>query len=728
MSHRHTPSFETELRVSLNPLKLLLPVSASILSATAYFLPNPPEAMNIALLLFLISGMIWLLERWAPHMSRWFFVIAVSSIIYIVHHWLRVPGLLFFLAFPTVLAAMLLGTKAATATAVGQTMLVILVSGPLAMISGTGEVVTALVAIWLMAIGIHILYHPVKQLARWSWDNYERARDLLEEARNHQAELKEVLKAQAYASRELALTGERLAAMRLIAEEARKAKAEFVANVSHEFRTPLNIIIGLAEILLDAPETYGENLSPNVQRDLGILYRNCEHLASMINDVLDLSQVEAGRLALRREWVHPQALIDSASIVVQPLLDEKNLHLRLSVPDNLPQIHCDPARIRQVILNLVSNAARFTEKGGVTMGIQVQEPYMVFSVTDTGPGIAPEHLERIFEPFEQALAKYGQSKTGSGLGLSISKQFVELHEGRMWVESKLGSGSSFYFKLPVKPLAGPTAPPHRWITEGWVKRISRANIPASRLDQRMILCDDTGELYPIFSRYADDIEFIDTRDLHQLAQSLDEFAAQAILVNAASPDALWPLIEETNRRIPDMPVIGCSVPSRFAKALAAGAMDYIMKPVRRTDLRQALASVGKPVKRVLVVDDEKETLWLIRRMLHALDSDLDITTALSGTEALAQLRDAPPDLMFLDIVMPSMSGWQVLAAKAHDEAISGIPVIVLSAQDPRHRPLTSQIVVAAMGEGLSISKLLRCSRALAALLLSPDREPDPEPV
>ena len=193
-------------------------------------------------------------------------------------------------------------------------------------------------------------------------------------------------------------------------------------------------------------------------QSLEIVQRNTDHLATMINDVLDLSQAESGQLALHREWVELGTEIENAlAAVVLLLIEKKGLYLQVTIADSFPQVYCDKTRIRQVILNLVSNAARFTERGGITVEARHQGHDVLISVADTGPGIAPSDLERIFEPFYQSdNAQPGLG--GSGLGLNISQQFIERHQGRIWVESECGSaydgcGSTFSFRLPISPPA-----------------------------------------------------------------------------------------------------------------------------------------------------------------------------------------------------------------------------------------------------------------------------------
>lgn len=720
MNRSGAPKFEAELRTSPNPVIALLLVSAAVLGPLAWSLPNPSTAQNVALLLWGLSGAAWLLGRRNARIGCFSTVVAVTVVIHAVHAWLGVPGFLSLLAIPTVLAAAMMGLPTATALAVGQSLL--LVPGFLARSITTAEATIALLGIWVMLGMMCAVHRPVRQLSRWCWEHFERARDLLEEARNRQADLKDALDALAHANRQLALANDKLAAMRLVAEEARKAKAAFVANVSHEFRTPLNMIIGLVDLVMETPEVYGEQLPQQLLHDLEIVQRNCDHLASMINDVLDLSQIQAGRLGLHKDYLDFREVIDKAVSVVSPLLRKKAVSLGTEIPDDLPQVYCDPTRIRQVILNLLSNAARVTEEGSITIRASAGKDHVVVSVADTGPGIAPEDAQRIFEPFHQASRPiYRQAnKSGSGLGLSISKEFVEMHGGRMWLESQRGVGSTFHFRLPISPLAGPAAPPQRWIAEGWVERTARAETPIARLERRVILCDGNGELWSLFSRYSDQVEFVNTRNLTEVSRQLKRTAAQAVVINATSPDRLWPLVEQASSQMPDMPIIGCSLPRRAENALGAGAKAYLLKPLTRADLQVAFDAVGEPVKRVLVVDDETDARTLLTRRLHVYDSDLQVITASSGQQALEQMRSNRPDLVLLDMVMPDMDGWQVLDIKAQDEATQDLPVVVISGRDPQDEPMSSRLILGTMGAGLSISKLLRCSGELSALMLQPD--------
>jgi len=715
-------SFQDDLCASEKPVIALLLFCGLVLAGVGPLLPDPEGALNLAPVILVTTGVVFLVDTWDSRVGRWLLISELVGLCWLLDGWLRVPGALALTVIPTALAAPLINPWATMAVALGQTVFLILLPGHHSI--GT-DLAVALGLVWALAGIVFMIYRPVLQIARWSFEQFQRAQRLLEEARNRQAELKQALEDLAYVNRQLALMNEKLAIARQVAEEAQKTKAAFVANVSHEFRTPLNMIIGLVDLLVETPEVYGESLPRALLKDLEIVRRNCEHLASMINDVLDLSQVEAGRLALHKERVNLAEVIQKASLVVRPLLDKKALGLQVNLPQDLPMVYCDRTRIRQVILNLMSNAARFTESGGITVDVAQDGQFVIVEVTDTGPGISPEDADKIFQPFHQGAGKSSRDQCGSGLGLSISKRFVELHGGRMWFKSQVGRGSTFSFKLPISPPIGPVARPERWIADGYVERAARTEAPLAKLEQRIVLCDETEEVGKLLKRYADGLEIVATRDLMQVKHELRKLPAQAVVFNTRFLEDLWPTMDKARQELLDIPILGFSLPPRTEHAILAGARGYLVKPVTRADLREAIATLGETVRRVLVVDDDSDALQLLTRMVQACDQTLQVLTASGGRDALEILRARRADLVLLDILMPDMDGWQVLATKAQEEAIRDIPVILVSAQDPRERPMESPLLMATMGQGLSISKLLTVLRQLSALLLHPGSQPGP---
>jgi signal transduction histidine kinase/DNA-binding response OmpR family regulator len=730
-----TAGFNPDLRISPKTVIVTLVALSWVLGFLSEFLPEPVKVAGLAMLIAALSMIAWAVESLNTRVGRWFLVVALVVLVLLAHAWLRMPGVLTWLSVPAALAAALLGLPAAAGAALSETALLLLLPllGRRFGIVGAdgGTVGVALGAIWA-TLGVMVaVYHPMHQAIGYSEAYFEHVQGLLEQTRDRKVELEQALSDLVNANRQLALAGERMAVLRTIAEEAQKAKSIFVAQVSHEFRTPLNMIIGLVSLMVETPEMYDVVLPPEMSSDLEVVHRNCVHLANMINDVLSLTQMEAGRLVLHKERVDLRRLVDSAVTTVHPLVKKKGLFLQVEIPDDLLQVYCDATRIQQVILNLVSNAARFTVEGGITVRMEHDDQRVVVSVTDTGPGIPAEDAEMIFEPFCQGSSDIWRDKSGTGLGLSISKQFVHLHGGRMWLESKVGVGSSFLFELPISPLAGHTARPGHWIREDWVWRER-----AFRTDQvgtadqlakpRLVVCDETGALYPQFAGYTDQAEFVETHDLDQAVKALRQCPAHALVLNTATPDGLRSQVERAQAQITDTPVVGCSVRRSMAHALEAGAAGYLTKPVTWIQLEEAMRNLGKSVRRVLVVDDDPDVLRLFTRMLYVCDDTLSVTTASSGKQAVDAARADPPDLVLLDVVMPGMDGWQVLERLREKDETAGVPVLFVSAQDLVERPPESQLLVTTLGEGISISQLLRYSVVLPELLLAREGKLGPE--
>lgn len=262
---------------------------------------------------------------------------------------------------------------------------------------------------------------------------------------------------------ELAAARQALAQTKKQLEDADKLKSEFIATISHELRTPLNSIIGFAKLLLN------QKLGPlnEVQHtDLSVIYNSSQHLLSLVNDILDLSKIEAGKMRLDREWVSVEEIIVGVIASMYILIEGKPIELREEIEPNLPQIYVDRGRIRQVVLNVLSNAAKFTDAGSITMRVHRLNgdgrEFVAFGIKDTGIGIAPEDMDKVFEAFRQVDSSVARRAEGTGLGMPISRRLVELHGGQLWVESQVGQGSSFYFTIPVQPPESPdTADPVR---------------------------------------------------------------------------------------------------------------------------------------------------------------------------------------------------------------------------------------------------------------------------
>lgn len=728
-----TNKVEIELRISLWPIFALLAVAGllAVFASDRVIL----EPARIALLIFSLfcylgAGIAWAVNGWSEQSARWILTLLVTILISVGLFWLQSPGFIALVTLPVVIATGLLGQRSAFIVAVAHSSLLVVSSG---VVTGTvpawqpAMILLSLAAIWTTLVLLAFIYRPMRQMTIWSWQQYARSQQLLVDARARSEELAQVLDELLHANRQLDLLNERLAATRLLAEEAHKAKATFVAKVSHEFRTPLNMIIGLTDLLMETPDVYGDQLPAALTEDLKIVHRNCTHLAGMVNDVLDISQAEAGRLSLRREWVDLRQDIETSIAVVQPLIEKKRLALYLNLDAELAEVYCDRTRIRQVLLNLVSNAARYTEQGSITVELTQCDQSAQVRVRDTGPGIAPADAERIFEPFFQGTLDTWRDRSGSGLGLTISRQFVELHGGKIWVESEVGRGSTFSFRLPLMPPAPPQVGSHRWLHEEWewVERSKRPPLPRLPYRERVVVYDDSNELLQVFADTHPEIELVNADSLEHLAEIATEVPAHFVALNAADPEQLLARLAQVCDSLPDTPVVGYVLPPHLAQAVDARIFDYLIKPITRADLRKVLESVATYPQRILVVDDDVDFQQLLMRMLYVLDPALEVVTVGDGETALNILQQRPPDLIFLDLAIPNLDGWQVLAFKEERPELRAIPVTIVSAQDPVAPSGNSGMVMASIGGGIPSPKLLPCALALSTLLLGSEPTPDP---
>jgi signal transduction histidine kinase/CheY-like chemotaxis protein len=559
-------------------------------------------------------------------------------------------------------------------------------------------------------------------LADWSMSGFDAARANLLEMREQRLELEQSREDLVHANRELTRLSERLKVLELMAEEARQAKTEFVANVSHELRTPLNMIIGFSDMISRSPHVYGGRLPASLLTDIAAIRRNAEHLSALVNDVLDLSQVEAGRMALSRDWVELAPLLDEARSVVQPLYESRGLYLRAEVEAGLPPIFCDGTRVRQIAINLLGNAGRFTERGGVIIRCTQAGNEVEISVADTGPGIALKDQQRIFEPFQQADVSTRRRQGGSGLGLTISKQFVEMHGGRMWLESEPGQGATIRFTLPLTQ-------PSVWVSEeqhsirrtlmvddesGYRLRTRPSRAPAAQINDRLVVVDPEQTLQRLLGRYLPDIEVESAPDLEQAATALKRSPAQALVVNHSSARLLSAAVVE---KLPfGTPAISCWLPGEADAARRLGVVEYLIKPLALDKLLAALSNLSGPVRSVLIVDDEEDELHLFARMLESQENKYSILRVTSGQRALSMLRSRKPDVMLLDLTMPAMSGFQVLEEKAQDASIAAIPVIVISSRDPAGDPILSNTLAVTQTPGISQRNLIDCIHALGSIL------------
>lgn len=288
-------------------------------------------------------------------------------------------------------------------------------------------------------------------IAEWALDSYRKERGTKDRLFDTQQEIQRSFMRQKALAEQLQSTNQELEKARTAAMEAKNFRGQFLANMSHELRTPLNAIIGFSETMLNFPMMYEDIGLPVAYRgDMAQIYTSGKHLLQLINDILDLSKVDAGKLDIEVEAVELEPILKSVAATAQGLIGDKPVKLRREISPDLPKVRGDSLRLRQVVLNLMSNAAKFTDKGEIRLGASLQaDNQVLFWVKDSGIGMPPSDLETIFEEFRQGAGGRRKGRAGSGLGLAICKQLLYLMGGKIWVESKLGEGSTFYFTLPA---------------------------------------------------------------------------------------------------------------------------------------------------------------------------------------------------------------------------------------------------------------------------------------
>jgi signal transduction histidine kinase/CheY-like chemotaxis protein len=690
------------------------------------------DLRTYALLLYGLGLLALVINAWWPQAGRWFTAIAVLGAIHAGAYLINMPVLLSAIIIPVIITARTINPRAALGVMVVETLLLIFL--PRWTVVGMGkEEIAALLAVTWIALGLlYVVYQEFREENTWIWRNFDVAQSQLEESRSHRMGTEQALADLAHLNRQLALANERITALRLVAEEARKTKAAFVAKISHEFRTPLNMIIGLIDVLSQSPGVYGEHLPSELMKDLEIVRRNSDHLASMVNDVLDLSQAEVGRLTLHRTHASIAMIVTSALDVVRPLLDKKGLKLSLSLPQNALTIYCDENRIRQVILNLLSNAARYAGRGEIRVEVEQVAAKVLIKVSDDGPGIRPEDAERIFEPFQQASGT-GPAREGSGLGLSVSRQFVELHGGRIWVESEIGQGSTFCVELPSTAPPARSANPAGWIHPEWPwiePSVRRAASRSVELRQRpcLMVYDTNDGLLSSLRAQSSDMDIVRTESLDQLATELGQTLVHAVLVNTNDMEALVSLLHKIESMPLTTPVIGSCFVANRTLSEQAGLVDYLIKPLRHSVLLATLDKLDQPAQSVLVVDDDADVRWLLKRTLLTYAGITTVVTAGNGSEALEIAADQQPDLVFLDLRLPDMNGWQVLAQMRQDPRTESIPVAVISAHDPMDETVSSKAVFVLAQKGITPDQFTSLAPMMASTFMHLRAAQSEEPV
>jgi len=622
------------------------------------------------------------------------------------------------LLVPVVAAALVLGPWQSLGFAAIATSFLVVPASPISSAHQTPEAVVAdTVILGTIVALLCVGQSRQRKLSGWLWFAYDDARANLEKVRDRQVVLKQTMADLALAAKETVRLNNLLSTSRQAIEEARSAKSEFVARVSHELRTPLNMIIGYSDMILEAPGVYSRSLPSALLADIAAIKRNSEHLAGLVDDVLDLSEIEHGQLQIEQGWHSIGQTADEAAQTVAALFRSKQLDLTVNIPSDTPRAYYDQTRIRQVILNLLSNAGRFTESGGASVQACENGSELLVTVSDTGPGIHQDKLAKVLEPFQQENPSIRRRYGGSGLGLSISKGIVEKHGGRLWLESKAGQGTRACFTLPL------VAPPPIETTQRWfspyneyVPRSEPVRTENLRFEPGVIVVERGRSLSEMLARHLDGVDVISVRGAREARAQIEAHAAIAVVTNEASAPSGADVAAALGRSLFDVPLISCAVPEQRELLDQIGVQEYLVKPVQRQQLLESIERAAPTAHRILLADDDREAQQLFRRMLRSAGPRYAVAQTYDGESTLASLSSDRPDALLLDLVMPNGDGYAVLRAMASNPDLAAIPVIIVSANDPRREPVSSAWLRVSRHQGLTGRDIARCVRALADAL------------
>ncbi len=479
-----------------------------------------------------------------------------------------------------------------------------------------------------------------------------------------------------------------LALARDQAIEASRAKSQFLANMSHELRTPLNAIIGYSEMLQEEAEDLDQ---PDLIPDLAKIQTAGRQLLGLINDILDLSKIEAGKMTLYPESFDIATMVQEVVTTIQPLVDRKANRLLVHCPDDLGLMDADLTKVRQSLFNLLSNATKFTENGVITLTVErikdeENEAFILFRISDTGIGMTPEQVTQLFQPFTQADASTTRKYGGTGLGLAITQRFCQMMGGNITVTSQPGQGSTFTIRLPAEYQAA--------AAELVTTTPAGSGSPPDQNDQAMILViDDDAAVHDLMQRFFTKQGFrvVSAASGEEGLRLAKEIRPDVIILDVMMPGLDgWAVLTalKADAALADIPVIMVTIVNEKNLGYALGASDYMTKPIERERLlamvekyRPAVpagqAQAATPL--ILTIDDDPAMREMLRRTLAK--EGWAVREAGNGQVGLEQVLQHRPDVILLDLMMPHMDGFDFVAALRQQEVGRSIPVLVVTAKE-----------------------------------------------
>lgn len=460
-------------------------------------------------------------------------------------------------------------------------------------------------------------------------------------------------------------------------QEASQAKSVFLANMSHELRTPLNSIIGFSEVLSEM--TFGE-LNEKQAKYINNILTSGKHLLTLINDILDLSKVEAGKIELKIEEFLLKDILNECQTLVKTLASKKGILLEVKI-EEISTIKADPVRFKQIMYNLLSNAIKFTpDKGRIDIEAKPVDGMVQVCVTDTGIGIAQEDYEKVFEEFKQIDSSYAKQYQGTGLGLPLTRKLVELHGGTIRLESEPGKGSTFTFTIPQREETGD-------------RRQGAGEISAPKIEEgipTILVVEDDDHSRELLTVYLEEggYQVAYASDGEKAIEKAKELKPYAITLDIILPKKSGFEVLRELKNSPetkDIPVIIISMIDNKELGMSLGAIDYLMKPVNKDDLlvrlerHNFMTRVKENPVNILVVDDNPDDVELITSYLEP--EGFGVIKAYGGREGIELVIEKQPDAVILDLMMPEMNGFEVVQKLKENEKVKDIPIIIWTGKE-----------------------------------------------